>query len=102
MVDEMVRPARLERATCGFEARRSIQLSYGRTCYKNHFMKKVVKAPARCAGRAQKKGPLFCERSLSRVIFRGLPAIPIATTTTTAVGALLLRPSLIHHQRPST
>ena len=26
----LVRPARLERAACGFEVRRSIQLSYGR------------------------------------------------------------------------
>jgi hypothetical protein len=26
----MARPARLERAACGFEVRRSIQLSYGR------------------------------------------------------------------------
>lgn len=27
----LARPARLERAACGFEVRRSIQLSYGRT-----------------------------------------------------------------------
>ena len=30
-IKSMVRPARLERAACGFEVRRSIQLSYGRT-----------------------------------------------------------------------
>ena len=27
----LARPGRLERPTCGFEVRRSIQLSYGRT-----------------------------------------------------------------------
>ena len=31
LIKSMVRPARLERAACGFEVRRSIQLSYGRT-----------------------------------------------------------------------
>ena len=29
----LARPARLERATCGFVVRRSIQLSYGRIHY---------------------------------------------------------------------
>ena len=30
--EEVVHPARLERAACGFEVRRSIQLSYGCAC----------------------------------------------------------------------
>ena len=34
----LVRPARLERAACGFEVRRSIRLSYGRT--QSHHTKK--------------------------------------------------------------
>ncbi len=34
----LVRPARLERAACGFEVRRSIRLSYGRT-HGNHTKK---------------------------------------------------------------
>jgi hypothetical protein len=34
----MVRPARLERAACGFEVRRSIRLSYGRI--QSHHTKK--------------------------------------------------------------
>ena len=29
----LARPARLERATCGFVVRHSIHLSYGRICY---------------------------------------------------------------------
>jgi hypothetical protein len=42
----MVRPARLERAACGFEVRRSIRLSYGRakvTILKNLFKFKKIK-----------------------------------------------------------
>ena len=35
----MVRPARLERAACGFEVRRSIQLSYGRNIYPSYRKK---------------------------------------------------------------
>ncbi len=36
----MARPGRLERPTCGFEVRRSIQLSYGRV---NHGMSDYFK-----------------------------------------------------------
>ena len=38
----LVRPGRLERPTCGFEVRRSIQLSYGRLFYIIIFIYKIM------------------------------------------------------------
>jgi hypothetical protein len=38
----LVRPARLERAACGFEVRRSIRLSYGRTVYPSYRKKSKI------------------------------------------------------------
>ncbi len=78
----LVRPAGLEPATCGFEARRSIQLSYGRTRAISSTPRKGLSSEGRglpCLTRNEKgapssSNPLFSNLFFIRAVENGLDA----------------------------